>query len=523
MSWYASARSMLASFTLVRVLRADRLLLVLTALLSVCTLLPMTGSPFLPFADLPGNIGQAGLIWPTALGDGVAAEHYEVAWKPLPYWSAYLFITVVNRVAGPIIAAKLMVGLLLLMLPLMTMRLLVALNRSPRLGLFAFLLSWEHSLYGGWVTFLLGMNLALLALAWLAEARTPREALKVIPLAAVIALTHVLAVGYLLTAGGLMVFAAGRGFFRRLWLHFVGLSGCLLAIVPWAAKRFGSVGSSAAFVFDLHSPAEKAAALFKYTLDNDPDVIGGRVSAVAFFVFIAGAVMVAGQKQLSVPPFLRRSGVAILAAAALLYLALPMGIGGPIGHWYTYPRFASYLLVGLLLVPMPDLHGARAWWLAPAVLAALALDWSTYRQMRSFGERAGPFVEILELIKPNTRMLPLELEDADPSVRAPPFNQFHGYVAAGKAAYDPHLFDNGDIPLHYRGDKRLPQTNWDTGRNFTLQDHGRYYDYVLVQGITNDPVRDGSTTPEGQTIRLIKEAGRFRLYEVTNRATPPVK
>ena len=74
--------------------------------------------------------------------------------------------------------------------------------------------------------------------------------------------------------------AAGRGFFRRLWLHFVGLSGCLLAIVPWAAKRFGSVGSSAAFVFDLHSPAEKAAALFKYTLDNDPDVIGGRVSAV---------------------------------------------------------------------------------------------------------------------------------------------------------------------------------------------------------------------------------------------------
>lgn len=507
---------MAASFTLLRVFRGDRLLLGLTVLLSVATLAPMFASPFMPFADLPGNIGQAGLLWDTALGDGVASWHYRVQAKPLPYWSAYLFISAVNHVLGPVTAARAMVGLLLLLLPLSTMRLLVALGRSPRAGLFAFLLSWEGSLYGGWVTFLFGMNLALLALAWLVEARTPREALKVIPLAVVIALTHLLAIAYLLTAGGLLTFAAGRQFWRRFVVHAVGLSGCLVAIAPWLLARFGGPGKSGAFHFDLHSPGEKAAALFKYTLDNNPDVSGVRTAGVAFFVLVLGALVLGGLAQLELPSFHRRAGIAIMLAAAVLYLALPMGFGGPIGHWYTYPRYATYLLIGLLLLSAPDLRGARAWWLVAPVASALALDWTTWAQLRSFGERAGPFVEIIAAVRPNTRVLPLELHDADPTVRAPPFNQFHGYIAAAKGAYDPHLFDNADIPLAYRPQRRLPQTGWDSGQTFTFEQHGRYYDYVLVQGLEKDPVH-----ADGQSIRLVKEAGMFRLYEVLNRVDPP--
>jgi hypothetical protein len=512
---------LLDRLTLVRVLRGDRLLLVLTLVAAVVTLLPLTASPFLPFADLPGNVGQSGLLWDAALGNGVPGEFYKVTWKPLPYWSAYVFMTVVNQLFGAVVAAKAMVAVLVLALPLATMRLLVALGRSPRVGLFAFILSWEHSLYGGWVTFLLGMSFALWALAWLVEARTTKAAAWVIPLSALIALTHILAVAYLLAAAGLLTLVAGRDFLRRLWLHGVGVAGCLIAIGPWLWRALTRGGGAGSFNFDLHSPAQKVASLFKYTLDNDPDVVGGRVTALVFAALVVALLVLAGLRQLRPPAFEQRAGIAILLAAVVLYLVLPMGIGGPVGHWYTYPRYATYVLIGALIVPAPELSGARAWWLGVAMVAVGALDWAVWRQLHSFGERAAPFVEIMKAVKPNTTVLPLELEDEDPSVRAPPFNQFHGYLAADKAVYDPHLFDNADIPVAYRPEMRLPMTAWDTGRTFTLEAHGKYWNYVLVQGASKDPVVDGARTPEGQEIHLVKEAGRFRLYEVSNPARRP--
>ena len=56
--------------------------------------------------------------------------------------------------------------LAVMLLPLGTMRLLLALGRDPRMGLMAFALAWDHNMYWGFLAFHLGLSVALFAIAY---------------------------------------------------------------------------------------------------------------------------------------------------------------------------------------------------------------------------------------------------------------------------------------------------------------------------------------------------------------------
>jgi hypothetical protein len=123
-------------------------------------------------------------------------------------------------------------------------------------------------------------------------------------------------------------------------------------------------------------------------------------------------------------------------------------------------------------------------------------------------------LEIIAHVRPNSAYLPLELDDSDPATRLDTFNQIHAYIAGFKKGYDPHLFDNNSIPFLYRSDRRLPQTAWNRPQDFSLTEHGRYYDYVVIQGgLDRDPLKR-LTPAAGIRAQLVVEAGRFRLYEM---------
>jgi hypothetical protein len=49
--------------------------------------------------------------------------------------------------------------------------------------------------------------------------------------------------------------------------------------------------------------------------------------------------------------------------------------------------------------------------------------------------------------------------------------------------------------------------------SFSLHEHGRHYDYVLVQGKHRDPIKPGRLAT-GETVTKVHEAGRWRLYRV---------
>jgi hypothetical protein len=505
---------------LVECLLADRLLGAATVVLALFALMPLFATPFLPLADLPANAAQGALLPDIIFKHGLAAYHYRVQWAPVPYWTTHVLIGLLSPIMGVLNAAKVMVGLAVLGLPFAIMRILLALGRDPRLALWAFLLSWDNNLYAGWTAFLLGMTTALWGIAWLLEARTLRDAVPIGILSCFIGLTHIQAVAYFGLIASLL-FLLRRPLKHAALLHLIAGSGLAVSVLPWLFSRFSQSGAGkVAFTFGFHTPREKINQLFLYTLDNLPKVDDGPVTALAFTLLLFGVPLLCtlGQPAASVPGEAPRphpaTPVVLVLAPLALYFALPMSIDGPVSHWYTYPRYATFALVSLLFLPQGRFQHWRALWLLPGVLVALLLFTRVRAQFADYGTRARPFLQIIERVRPNSAYLPLELDDSDPATRLETFNQIHSYIAGFKKGYDPHLFDNNSIPFLYREERRLPQTAWNRPQDFSLTAHGRYYDYVVVQGgLDRDPLR--KLKPAGNMrAQLLVEAGRFRLYEI---------
>lgn len=506
-----------------RILRQDPLLTAATLFLWICACIPLFVTPFLPMKDMPYNAANAALLWPTAFGDPLMAQHFKINSPFVPYWTTYLLFTVLNRMAGPLIATKIVVALLLIGLPLAVMRLLSVLGRNPRLGLWAFLLTWDHNLYWGWLTFQMGMIFALLCIAELIRAQTLKQAmLRVFPLSLLVGFSHIHAIG-LLGVSAIFLSFTERPFIRRLLIHGLSTSGACITLVGWMAGALASNLSakniSRASSYEWHTLDIKASKLFQYTLDNIP---GEKTTAIAFLVLLIGPLLLASAKRGPQSPNDKtafKKAIAVLCAPLVLYLSLPMAVRSPVEHWHTYPRYATYILLGLLLLPKPRLDGKRFALLIPGIIAAFYLDRAITRQFASFGSRAAPFLSVIAPIPPHSKVLPLAYEGNDPSIKIfPAFGLFHAYVAPLTSSYSPYLWDHPSNPLLYKQENRLPRPTQRGQTDFSIAKHAKYYDYILVQGLAGDPIPKKSTE-DGIHLRLLREGGMFRLYAV-ERSSP---
>src|SRR5207302_1410167 len=160
--------------------------------------------------------------------------------------------------------------------------------------------------------------------AKLVEVEDVRGALRVAPFSLLVGLSHPQALAFLGVAGIAIAFTR-RPLLRNLVTHAIALVGGLIVVVPWISSA-------------LRGPAPPSAA----------------------YVVLANVV---------------------------LYLALPMAVRGPMSHWHTYPRYATFTLLAMLALPRPRLEGRRAWLLAPGIAAALFVDLAVLRQFRDFDSR----------------------------------------------------------------------------------------------------------------------------------------
>jgi hypothetical protein len=505
--------------SLLHALAADRFLLWSTAILIVAAWLPLGFTPFLPFSDLGINTASAELIWDTATGRAGTADFYRVQWAPVPYWTTYGICAVLGRLFGPLVAAKLLTAAILALVPLGTMRLLMALGRDPRLGLWAFALCWEHNLYAGWMALMLGVALVSFALAWMIEAETVADGLRIAPCAALIGLTHIQATWLFGLAGAALVVTTGAhsgSILRRMRIHGAAFVGTAVVVLPWMATTLhlgggaGTASAAAAFHFEWHSPSYKLGRLFYYTLDNFSRPTAERAAAFAFVTLLAGPLLLGLLPRRTLGD--NRSPVVLLVVAGALYAFLPWSIDGPISHWYTYPRFSTVALLWLLLIPYPRLRGRWALALGPGILAAVLLDGYAIQQMASFATKTRPFLQIIAEVPPQASVLAIVNDDDDPDsdLKLPPFHQFYAYITAFRHGYSPQLWNNNSIPLVYRPGSERPVPGW--GGAFSMEDHGRHYDYILVQGFEHgDPVATAATA-DGHRPHLVIEAARWRLY-----------
>jgi hypothetical protein len=492
---------------------ADRFLLWTTVALLALACVPLFLTPFLPFSDLGINTASADLIWDTAAGVHPAATFYDVQFSPLPYWTTYGLCAVLGKLFGPLVAAKLLTALILAIVPLGTMRLLLALGRDARLGLWAFAVSWEHNLYAGWMAMMLGVGLASFVLAWMLDAETPGDGARIAPYAALIGLTHVQATWLFGLAGGVLTFTSGP-LRRRLLVHAIVFAGTLAVVVPWLVGTMaaGGGGGGSTFTFEWHSPAHKLSQFFAYSLDNFTRADAERAAAVTFVVLVVGPLLLG---LLPAQPVRHRlAPVLLLGVAAGLYALLPFAIGGPISHWYTYPRYSTVVLLWLLLIPRARLRGWATAAVLPGVLAALLMDGKAIEQFASFGQRTRPYLDIIAQVPPKAAVLAVVLDDndADPDLKLPPYHQFYAYITAFGHGYSPYLWNNNSIPLIYRPGTGLPAPGWNGV--FSMDAHGKFYDYVMVQGHAHgDPIA-AAVGSDGRRPRLISERDRWRLYSL---------
>jgi hypothetical protein len=428
-----------------------------------------------------------------------------------------------SAVGGVLFAAKAMVAILAVAIPLSVMRLLLALGRSPRLGLWAFAALWEHNLYSGWVTYLLGMAMALWALALLIDMETVWDALGVLAWTALTALTHVQAVALLALAGaGITVIGLRRG--KKLRLHALALAGGALPVLPWVQTHLAPNGhaTKVPFTFDWHPAVMKAGKLFSYTFDHYPSDPPVWAPAFAFAVLLVGPLFVAGAVRRragagEAGPMVRDGSAAAVVVALsclVLYAALPFEIKGPVWHYHNYPRYATFALLTLLLLPRADLRGKRALWLLPGVVAALAMDATTAGQLRRFADNCRPFLALIAQVREGSRVLPLINVETDPACAYHPYNQFHSYLTAATKSFDPYLFHNDANPLLFRPEHEPSIPRWPyVTDQLVMEKHARYFDYILIQGLDRDPFRTGGRL-QGARVHLAAEGGIWRLYSI---------
>jgi hypothetical protein len=494
--------------TLYRALRADRLLAFLTALLAAAVLFPLFRGRVLPFIDLPHHAALGGLLWDVVFRRNDAAAHYWVDFVPVPYWTIYLLLAVAERAFGVYAGTKIVVALALLAVPLGTMRLCLATGRSARLGLFSFLIAWDFNLYYGWLNHVLALGIALFLLARILEIESPRDALRTWPLGALLALTHVLPLVFLGVTAAVATLLKPRAIVARA-LAFVAPG---IVLVPWLVRSLAGPRVDPGAVFD---PIDvRLQSLFKFTLGNGPVALSAvRAEGVAFLVLLVGPLLLSLLPQ-------RKSSTGIAAAAPilaaiLLYFLLPMSVARPVTHWGTYPRFATPLLLGALLLPNPRLHGSRALALVPAVVACLWTSRAIAAQLADFDAEIAPFFQAARLVPAGARLLPLCLENAVRSSRSAMGESLHAYVTARVGGYNPYLFDAPTTMVHYRQSEKPPNPGG-FGRNpklFSMEAFADHYDYILVQGLAKDPVA-GNPRSDTRTAVPIFEGGRYRLYRL---------
>jgi hypothetical protein len=190
-------------------------------------------------------------------------------------------------------------------------------------------------------------------------------------------------------------------------------------------------------------------------------------------------------------------------------------VARPVTHWGTYPRFATPLLLGALILPNPRLTGARVLALVPAVLACLWTSRAVGEQFQAFDKETAPFIQAARLVPEGARLLPLCQENAFKSARLSMGESLYAYITARTGGYNPYLFDAPTTMVHYRTADKPPNPGafGRQPRLFSMKAYADHYDYILVQGIKDDPV---AQNPRSDTRTAVKvfEGGRFRLYRI---------
>ena len=516
----------------------DRPFALAYAALAVVYLAPLAVTAYLPAFDLPHHLAIVDALAKSGHVDSPYARDFDVGWKLSPFVVHYALLRALALVMPLTLAAKVLVGAVVLTLPLATARLLAVSGGSAVFALASFPLAYSMPLHYG----LIGFVVALPLVVWMVAEACNEAAWRARPRRA----AAVLATLSMLTLlSHLEAWAAGAA---------AAVLALLLSQISWRTRALGiasimpSAAAAALFVLRiagdatfsggpsvvrgvlaerLRELAEHGTAVDVWSrirglpihllrgFNDGSDLVAARVFFVAVAIVAAArvAIWIFRREHLSLRP-------RPVAAAAVVALAAYLGLPHHLPHAVSiYPRFA--VLVGVFLLAacaIPKSTWPRA--AGRAIVAAIALAAGAYglvliRHYAQFGREVDDFRYVASVAPTGLSSGGLVF-DAESSVM-----NIEG-IFTGIPVY--YVFERpgprSSTWLHYCADPQVPCRVRDTGRvpplpffsypsRFDPERALQDLELVFVAGGPPAGRIFGAHLPR---VRLLAERGRWRAF-----------
>lgn len=469
--------------------------------LSAALVLPLWLVSYPPGVDLPQHGAQIAI----ALG-----------WfdEALPYRQLYEYNALSQSILGHAlvvlfalitsipVALKLTISLAVVAIPLVSLRLIRAVD-GDRWWVFAtFPVAFSFAFYWGFLNFIVAVPLGLLLVSIAVDhARAPRKktlvALALVPLA--VFLGHILVLGFAGLASAAVLFFGLRG--RDRWRSLAALA----AVVPLVAAWFIGVQLSAPNSTGI--PTVLGYGIERLTrFPNHLVGIPGELSYTAL-----GLLALAGPFFAGARPVAFGWRWAPLCCAAGLYLVFPHDV---MGTAFIYPRYAVFVVPALLVAlrPGPGLGpGSRAGRALIVAVAAVAAAANTFRFV-AYEREARPFAEIIRHVEPGSRVLGLTYGARSEAIGYPVYLHWVCWLQVERHAVADFSFAEF-FPNRFRykqgQDPRLPDhVEW-VPQRFDWRAHdGASYDYFLIR---NAPLMAPRNLAGASGVELVVESPPWSL------------
>jgi hypothetical protein len=358
------------------------------AALAAGLLIAFSRSPYLPMVDLPQHASQLSMWIHHADPAFPEAEFFEVNWHT-PYLTAYALARAVAFFAGVVPAMELVVWASVV-LHYLAFRWLVILLGYPRwTALFGFVTALGYPFFYGFVSFLVGMPLALACIGAALvhrEAPTPRHGVALGLIASATLASHGFAFGLaMLFVGPLLLRGAGSVIGRA-----APLAAPLLLWLVWILP-FGSIRSIGATIWDprvLELGGLPALFFASSSEDTFALVLGYGVLLVLAATFA---------RPSRAPE--RWAPLAFLLAGFCLFPVMMSGFGP------LHPRFAAMLVPALLLAFEPRAE-SRVPGPFVAALAAVWFGCLSYR-LALWNDEVRPLARLIATLPAHLRVRPV--------------------------------------------------------------------------------------------------------------------
>lgn len=504
--------------------------------------LPLLLAAYVPFVDYPQHLATVAAI--QRAGDPAFRDFFFVEYGRGPYLlfylASHLFAFLLDVENGTLLTTVLAVA----GLPFALAAYLRAHGRPALLGALAAAVALNAWVFWGFVSYALGITVALAALAALANAaRFP--SLGAFALFGVLALAvfyaHPQTYAWLAAASLVEVVAMAPAFGFRRALRSAGTA--LLAAIPsvvavavWLARSDFLASGEASGRNELarlvagesarFAPVgETLARWLPHSFGVYRDGSGERLAA--FFLGVAFLLLLLrlaetrapteparfGNLPSQLPPTAAPELVLALSVAAYFFAPVAYKLVEPISH-----RFLPIALALLAVLGPTDLRRRRlAGWMAGVLLLVLSVETARVHaaQFERTDAEMGELDDALARTKPGRRLLGLIHDRGSAVVQLPAYLHAHAYYAARVGGYAAYSFaELPKSPVRYRPGfsppALPPRFEW-TPEAFEATRDGRFFDYLLVRtrpGLAAPPVPAG----EAASFRLVFDGPRWKLY-----------